>query len=279
MNTVSLDTTVKVHSGSLHSHRQFFLCSVHSNLVSSFRLQNGLSHSRPPSSNQCGVCILSMCFSKSYWSLHFSLHIGQTKVAVLRFFRVPVWVDTVAEGRESGTRWNALFDGRLRKLLPLNSLMVPEAAPSGLKKEATERLGGWEGRSLAGSFAEVWSKVQSVGEDFVWWLEDPDGGDEGEGEAGDWSMRMPEVLGRGSKPNDAALSEGVDSVEVGMKSLPLIISTVRITSSSNNWGVVFVRPFSDGLCLFFSQFAPKIILQIKLGAYLPGSSIFSIFIR
>ena len=93
-------------------------------------------------------------------------------------------------------------------------------------------------------------------------------------------MRMPEVLGRGSKPNDAALSEGVDSVEVGMKSLPLIISTVRITSSSNKWGVVFVRPFSDGLCLFFLNLpAPKIILQIKLGAYLPGSSIFSIFIR
>ena len=33
--------------------------------------------------------------------------------------------------------------GRLRKLLPVNSLMVEEAAPSGLKNEATVRLGVW----------------------------------------------------------------------------------------------------------------------------------------
>ena len=42
--------------------------------------------------------------------------------------------------------------------------MVAESAPSGLKKEATVRLGEesgpWEGTSLPAWLAEVWSLVQ-----------------------------------------------------------------------------------------------------------------------
>ena len=71
------------------------MCIFHSYLVCSFRLQNGFSHSLPPSSNQWGVCILSMCFSKSKLSLHFKWHVGQAKFMAFPVFRGSVWVEAV----------------------------------------------------------------------------------------------------------------------------------------------------------------------------------------
>ena len=54
------------------------------------------------------------------------------------------------------------------------------------------------------------------------------------------------VPGRREVVVDSALSE------VGVKSLPLIVSTVRLTSSSNKWGVVLSKNYEKN-----GSFRPK----------------------